>query len=198
VKGLHLVLILAAAVSMTALPLSAQQTGEKKAPEKVEKASETGEITLIEAEPFSYCAVEMTGSYTQHPNAFMALYSGAAQQGLSMEQVPFGVYWNSPEDTPEEDLKWEIGFIVPDGAEIAAPLVKKKWEYTHHVTARFTGVYDSPELQALYGRIMEYAGKNGLEPAGPCMEKFLDSPEPDESGEYSGMVEIYFPVVKKQ
>ena len=189
---------LATVIFMAVLPLSAQETAEKKAPEKAEKVAGAEEIKLIETKPFHYCAVEMTGSYEQHPNAFMALYGGAGQQGLPMDQIPFGVYWNSPEETPEEELKWEIGFAVPDDAEIAAPLVKKQWEYTHHVTARFTGTYDSPELQALYVRIFEWAQKNGYEPAGPCMEKFLDSPVPDESGEFSGTVEVFFPVVKKE
>lgn len=197
-KMFRVFLMIAAASLLVAMPLSAQETPEKKAPAKAEKTAAAEEIKLVETEPFSYCAVEMTGSYEQHPNAFMALYSGAAQQGLPMDQMPFGIYWNSPEETPEEELKWEIGFMVPGDAEIAAPLAKKKWEYTHHVTARFTGVYDSPELQEFYGKIMAYAAKNGFEPAGPMMEKFLDSPEPDESGEFSGTVEIFFPVVKKK
>jgi DNA gyrase inhibitor GyrI len=198
VNKLRVFLILIAAVAVLVMPLFAQETAEKKVPEAAAKAPEEGAFKLIKIEPFDYCAVEMTGTYEQHAGAFMSLYSGAAQQGLPMDQMPFGVYWNSPENTPEEDLKWEIGFAVPEGTEVKAPLVKKRWEHTDLIWTRYEGAYDSPEMNSLYDEIFEWAGKHGYEPAGPFMEKFLDSPEPDESGEYSGTVEIMVPVVKKK
>jgi DNA gyrase inhibitor GyrI len=196
-KALQPLLILAAAASMLVQPLAAQETDGKKMPETVDKALDKGEISIVETKPFFYCALEMKGSYEQHTNGFMTMLKGAAQQGLPMDQTMFGVYWNSPENTPEEELKWEIGFTVPDDAEIKEPLAKKKWGYTHHVIALFEGAYDSPELGALYAAMLEWAGKNGYEPAGPCMERFVSAPAADDTGNFGGKVEVLIPVVKK-
>ena len=182
-----------AGVIILALPLSAQ---EETAGIKAAKAMNM-EIELSEIAPFSYAAVEMTGSYTQHPDAFMKLYSAAAQQGISMTTAPFGIYWNSPNDTAEEELKWEIGVPVPDDKELAAPVVLKKWEHTTVIQRDFEGAIDGEELQAVFFAMHEWIEANGYEMAGPMLERFLNTPSADEKGEWIGKMQIVFPVQKK-
>ena len=182
------------AVMFLVLPLSAQEKATEK---KAEKPMKT-EIELTKIAPFSYAAVEMTGSYTQHPDAFMKLYGAAAQQGIPMTEAPFGIYWNTPDDTAEEDLKWEIGIPVPEGKEVAAPIVLKKWEHTTVVQRDFEGAIDSDELRAVYYAMFEWIGANGYEMAGPMLERFLSTPSPNEKGETIGKVQIVFPVQKKK
>lgn len=199
-RKLSLPVVLFAAVLMLALPLMAQEKSEAKTSEEtmaMEKAEnkESG-IKFVVAEPFYYCAVEMTGSYEQHPTAFMTLYSEAAKQGLAMAEAPFGIYWNSPQDTSEETLKWEIGMPVPEDKEILEPLKKIKWEYTSLVTKGFEGAFESEEMYAAYAEIFEWIEENGFEPAGPMLEKFLDTPSSNEAGETIGKVEIIIPVQK--
>ena len=193
-RRLSLPVAIFAAVMILTLPLSAQEGNDKKATEEAGKT----DIELVEIEPFFYCAVEMTGSYTQHPQAFMKLYTKARKQGLSMAGMPFGIYWNSPDDTTEEDLKWEIGMPVPGNKEIAAPIVKKKWEHTTVLQRDFEGAIDSDEMRAVYYSMFEWIEKNGYELAGPMMEKFLNTPSPSEKGEMIGKVQIVFPVQKKK
>ena len=106
----------------------AQDTLKTETKKECEKKKES--ICVIEIEPFSYCAVEMTGSYDQHGAAFGTLYQAAGTQSLDMTQIPFGVYYNNPNDTPEEELKWDIGFQVAEDTQLKEPLVLKKWEYT--------------------------------------------------------------------
>jgi effector-binding domain-containing protein len=156
------------------------------------------ELAVIEIEPFHYVAVEMTGSYTQHPDAFMKLYSAAGQQGLPMSGAPFGIYWNSPNDTAEEDLKWEIGMPVSGDKEIAAPIVLKKWEFTTVIQRDFEGTIDSDEIKAVYFSMYGWIEANGYELAGPMLERFLNTPSPNEKGEMIGKVQIVFPVQKKK
>ena len=115
-----------------------------------------------------------------------------------MTGTPFGIYWNSPNDTAEEDLKWEIGMVVPEDKEIAAPIVKKKWEHTTVVQRDFEGAIDSDELHAVYYAMYEWIGSNGYEMAGPMLERFLSTPSPNEKGEMIGKVQIVFPVQKKK
>jgi DNA gyrase inhibitor GyrI len=193
-RRLSLLVVLFVTVMILALPLSAQ---EEAAGKKAEKELKT-EIELVEIAPFSYCAVEMTGSYTQHQEAFMKLYSEAAKQGLPITEAPFGIYWNSPEDTAEEDLKWEICIVVPEDREIAAPIVLKKWEHTTVVQRDFEGAIDSDELRGVYYAMYEWIEANGYEMAGPMLERFLNTPSPNEKGEMIGKVQIVFPVQKKQ
>ena len=193
-RRLSLPVAVFAAVMILTLPLSAQEGNDKKATEETGKT----DIELVEIEPFFYCSVEMTGSYEQHAGAFMKLYTEAGKQDLPMTGAPFGIYWNSPNDTAEEDLKWEIGMVVPKDKEIAAPIVKKKWEHTMVIQRDFDGAIDSDELRAVYYAMYEWIGANGYEMAGPMLERFLNTPSPNEEGETIGKVQIVFPVQKKE
>jgi len=191
------------AMLLFALPSAAQEKNAEKplkAPQGVKVAAGEASknvIEVVDIEPFAYAAVEMTGSYEQHAQAFMALYSAAGQQGLAMTEAPFGIYHNSPEDTPEEDLKWEIGMPVPGDKELAAPIVLKKWEFTKVIQRDFEGAIDSDGMKAVYYGMYEWIGANGYELAGPMMERFLSMPSANEKGEMVGKVQIVFPVQKK-
>lgn len=188
-----------AAVMILALPLAAQEgAAARKAVDKKAEEAVKPEIVLVNIEPFSYAAVEMTGSYAQHADAFMKLYSAVGQQGLPMSEAPFGIYWNSPEDTPEEELKWEIGMPLPAGKEVPAPIVMKKWEYTTVVQKDFEGAIDSEDMRGVYYAMFEWMEKNGYELAGPMLERFVNTPYPNEKGEMIGKVQIILPVQKKQ
>ena len=191
-RKVSLIVAVLAAAMILALPLSAQD----KSVEEAKEAFKTDvEITKIQA--FSYCTVEMTGSYEQHPDAFMKLYTAAGQQGLPMNEVPFGIYYNSPDDADEKDLKWEIGFPIPKDKDVQAPLVKKEWKYTMVAQQEFTGAIDSDEMRAVYITMFEWIGMNGYELDGPMMERFLNTPMPNEKGEYIGKIQIVYPVKKK-
>jgi effector-binding domain-containing protein len=192
------ILIVTAALVMIALSLPAQETLEKKAPEKIAEKHEEGEIKLHEIKPYSYCAIEMTGSYEQHATAFMTLYSAAGQQGLPMNETPFGIYWNSPNDTTAEELQWEIGFAVPADKEIKEPLKKKQWDYTLLVTTAFEGAFESSEMTDVYTKLYAWIDEHGYQQAGPLMEKFISNPMPNEKGDIVGKVEIVVPVEKKK
>ncbi|MDD4856874.1 MAG: GyrI-like domain-containing protein [Candidatus Krumholzibacteria bacterium] len=144
---------------------------------------------------FAYCALEMTGSYDQHGAAFQQLYGEAAKQGI-IGAMPFGIYWNSPSDTPAENLKWEIGFAVPAGKTPQAPLVLKKWEYTTMASLRYTGELGGEGMGKAMGAMYKWIGENGYRPAGPMMETYLSMPSPNEKGVFVGSMEIIVPVQK--
>lgn len=144
---------------------------------------------------FSYCAVEMTGSYDQHEAAFTKLFEEAMNQGI-FGGMPFGVYWNSPASTPVEQLKWDVGFALPAGAAPKAPLAVKKWEFTTMASLKYRGVFGGVEMDKEYGRLFQWIVDNGYVAAGPMMEVFLNAPSPDETGQLYGAVEIVVPVQK--
>jgi DNA gyrase inhibitor GyrI len=151
-------------------------------------------VVLSKVAPYSYCALEMRGSFDQHGAAFQNLYQQAGMQGLPGTAVPFGIYWNSPQDTPVDSLKWELGFALPEARTLAAPLVLKKWEFPLVATLTFEGVYGSEAQAAATGKLFEWIGKNGYRPAGPMMERFVTMPAQTADGGFSGRVEMVIPV----
>lgn len=197
-RSLSFITAVFAVLAILAMPLSAQDgASARKAADPEAKKGAKMEFEVIEIEAFSYAAVEMAGSYEQHGDAFMKLYTAAGAQGLPMTASPFGIYWNSPDDTAEEDLKWEIGFPVPGDKKLEAPIVLKKWEWTTVIQKDFEGVIDGEEITAVYYGMYEWIEGNGYEMAGPMLERFLGMPSPNEKGETVGNVQIVFPVQKK-
>jgi effector-binding domain-containing protein len=173
--------------------IAASQEKKEAEPVKIEQAA-SDTVRLTPVKPYSYCALEMKGSFDQHGAAFQNLYQQAGTQGLPMTAVPFGIYWNDPRNVPVDSLKWELGFALPETRTLAAPLVLKKWEFPMTASTSFEGVYGSETQTAAYGRLFAWIGKNGYQPAGPLMEKFITMPVQDAEGRYSGKVEIAVPV----
>lgn len=180
--------------------ISSQEKGMEEEPEKGESIEknkkEEPAIHVREIEPFTYCALEMTGSYDQHAAAFQTLYGEAGKQGLEMSAVVFGIYRNDPEEVPPEKLLWEVGFPVPAGQKVEEPLKIKEWEHKLAVSKRYEGSFAEENMKALYAEMGEWIEKNGYVSAGPCMEKYLSMPVPDESGELTGSMKILMPVEK--
>ena len=177
--------------------VSAQESVKPDAEKKpdIRKPAETVELKTIK--PFFYCAVEMTGHYDQHGTAFENLYSSASAQNVNSGDVPFGIYWNGPDNTPVEKLKWEIGFSVPDSTAVKEPLKLKKWGFTTLARTEFNGPFQSPEMNKVYEAIFQWIGQNQYQLCGPVLEKFLDTPEQNAQGGWSGHVEIWLPVQKQ-
>jgi len=159
------------------------------------KAEETPQVQLKVDTAFAYCALEMTGSYDQHSAAFEKLYAESMKQGI-FGGMPFGIYWNSPADTPAEKLKWELGFALPAGKTPVAPLVPKKWEYTTMASLKYTGEYGGQPMVDAYARLYKWIGENGYQPIGPMMETYLNAPSQDEKGMWFGTMEIAVPIQK--
>jgi len=208
--------VMAALVVLYAVIASAQSDVEQKK-EDVEKAvevkaeskaeavnteaeaeTEEGKIEVKEVEPFSYCAVEMTGSFKQHGDAFGKLYSSAEKQGLPTNEPLFGVYYDNPEETAEEELKWEVGFAVSDDTEVEEPLVLKKWEFKLVVSLDYEGPFSGEEMDGAFAEIMQWIEENGYTIVGPCMERYLGMPSQNEDGAMSGKIEIWMPVEKAE
>ena len=174
----------------------AQETIKSETMEQSQQITEevVEAIRVIEIEPFTYCAVEMTGSYDQHGAGFNKLYEQAGIQNLPTDVPPFGIYLNNPNQTPVEELKWELGLIIPDTIEVKEPLKQKKWEFKQVATRMYEGAFGAEEMGQVYGEIYAWITKNAYTPAGPLMEKYLTEPEQNEDGEWVGQIEIWVPV----
>jgi effector-binding domain-containing protein len=161
-------------------------------------AEKAQEIKVIEVEAFDYAAIDVTGSYDQHAVVFGQLYQAAGEQQLSMDKPPFGIYLNSPMDTPEDSLKWEVGLVVSADTDVKSPLIKKLWSLTPVATLHYEGVFSEESMGAAYGQLYGWVAQNGYTVTGPMLEKYLGPPTTNEDGEMSGKVDIWVPVKKSE
>ena len=196
-KKLNCVLVVLAIAALAAAASWAQN--ECEVPVAQADTTGMGEVTpqveLKTDTAYAYCALEMTGSYDQHEAAFGKLYQEAMNQGI-YGGMPFGIYWNSPANTPVEQLKWDVGFVLPAGTAPKPPLAIKKWDFTTMASLKYRGVFGGAEMDNAYGRLFKWIGENGYQPSGPMMEVFLNAPSPDEKGVLYGSVEIIVPIQK--
>ena len=146
---------------------------------------------------FHYVAVEMTGSYELHGEAFGTLYNQAGMQGLDMSAKPMGIYFNDPSNTPVEDLKWDIGFKVPDGTEVKEPLKLK----TMPAQKVAVDIYEGPmneQMNDKFEQIYSDIAKQGYQVQGAMMIWYVSMPVPGEDGSASGKIKIFVPVTKAE
>ncbi|HEX9935255.1 MAG TPA: GyrI-like domain-containing protein [bacterium] len=166
-------------------------------PDTAAQAKPKNVVQLVTVEPFDYCAVEMTGDFQQHGFAFETLYSEVQAQGVMIQDAPFGVYYNSPDQVPVDSLKWEIGQVMSEKKDLTAPLKLKRWGYTTLAAIEYDGAFNSPEMANVYGSLFAWIGQNGYVPAGPFMEAFLNMPGQTADGGWGGHVRISIPVQKQ-
>jgi AraC family transcriptional regulator len=131
-------------------------------------------IAVKEVQPFPYCAIAHQGPYTDMPAVVGRLVGAMQTQGLfpQVRGPIIGVYFNSPADTPPQDLSWEAGFVITAQATPQTPLLKKAWEFRTVAVAMHVGPY--AEAGATIVKIMDWLEANGYEPVGPVLERYLD------------------------
>jgi len=170
-KLIQIVLI----IVILSLAFGCQKKQEAEQEVDIAATEESGAATISDVAAFSYVCLPYIGSYDSHEVVIGSLMETASAQGFELVGIMLGVYYNSPMDTPEDSLVWEIGFEVPDSMEVAEPLVVKKWLFTKVAKAMHTGSYET--VAETYPKVFEFIGKKNLMPAGPTMERFLSDPK---------------------
>jgi effector-binding domain-containing protein len=91
---------------------------------------------------------------------------------------PLGVYFNSPEEVPEDELLWEIqwplgGDVAPGEPDDRGFGVKHVEQYDAASTI-YKGPYEN--MSGVYGALVPWIMENGYEIAGPAEEVYLNDP----------------------
>ena len=125
-------------------------------------------------ENFTYAALECLGPYTQIPQKMGELMAEVQKQNLEMLGGPSLIYYNSPAQVRDEELKWELCIPLHPLEKVAAPL--KKGEYNHATVAEviYKGAYAA--VSAAYPPLMQFIAANGYTVCGPVCETYLDDP----------------------
>ena len=137
--------------------------------------------------------VTYKGSYEEVPVLMGEIVGFIMAKGLSIMGPPFGVYFNSPQEVPVEELMYEVGMpFAGEAAEEGRVKIKTMQEQLVLSTI-YKGPYS--ECGMAFGALAEYAYKNGYEIIGPPMETYIS--DPNETPESELLTEMCFPVVKK-
>ena len=133
------------------------------------------------------------GSYSKIPDNIMEVGKLVADDGLEMTGMVYGSYFNSPEEVPEDELEYEIGFSFEGDLKLQEGKLGFK-EITEHsvLSAIHKGPYTNvgPVIHA----IAEYASKNGYDIVGPVTEVYLNNPNDVKQEDL--LTEVRFPVIK--
>lgn len=151
-------------------------------------------ISVKKVSSFTYCFIKHTGPFTEIETVIKKLMFSIQSQNVGPTGPMIGVYYNSPQEVPSEELEWEIGFPVTPQVPVQQPLEKKQWEYTQVASSIHVGPYEDAGNTIV--KIIEWMAANGYTQTGPVMERYLTMPTPDTQPE-DLRAEIWVPVQKK-
>ena len=150
------------------------------------------EVKEKRIEEMKVAYVPYTGSYDRIPEHMQEVGQLVMEKGLEMTGIVYGTYFNSPEDVPEEQLQYEIGFSFSGDAQQEGKLgVKEIPEHTV-LAAMHKGLYN--QVGPVIHGIVEYAVKNCYDIVGPVTEVYINDPSTVSESEL--LTEVRLPVIK--
>jgi AraC family transcriptional regulator len=155
---------------------------------------QSGSVTIQTSEAFAFVGLEEKGSFDGIHEAIGRLVQEMQAQNIVPAGPLLGVYYNSPDQVSEKDLRWEVGFPVTAQALIQPPLMKKEWNYTQSAVCLHQGAYE--ETGETIRKMLDWMEDNGYAPAGPIMERYLDM-NPEELRPEQRKTEVWIPCQKK-
>jgi CubicO group peptidase (beta-lactamase class C family) len=126
-----------------------------------------------QAAPIYAIVIPMTGSYALHGEAIDLITAYLTSMRVKPTGQLFGRYLNSPAAIPENELRWEVGYPVPEGTTAAAPFEVRRIDEPLVVTAIVAGPHSQPKP---WPDLFQWIGKNGYIPVGPTMTVWLEGP----------------------
>ncbi len=150
-------------------------------------------VHMKTVQPFYYVALQHVGSYDEYEAVINDFLSRFAQADITPAGPMMGLYFNSPNQVPENELSWAIGFPLTDSVRVEEPLETAKWDKTQVISYSYTG---SPEnTKPAYDVLDQYMARQNLVLDGPVVERYLD-PDLTIVPQDSFHIEIWFPVTK--
>jgi AraC family transcriptional regulator len=155
------------------------------------KTEQTPELKDVDG--FHLATMPFTGSFTQMEKNIAVFMGEFFKQGLQPAGPFMGVYFNSPQEVKEEELKWELAFPVAKDAVVKESLMVRDLPKTKAVVYLYIGPYEN--MDKAYDKVFKFAEKNGCEIVWPCYDKYLNNPMEVKPEDLK--TEIIVPVKKK-
>jgi AraC family transcriptional regulator len=155
------------------------------------------EVTVKKTEPRKVAFISIKGPYDQIEETFGRLFNWVGQKGYAPVGPPSGIYFNSPEQVPPDELMWELqcplGSAIPPVEPDSSGVGVKQVEEAEVASTVHKGPFD--EVGKTYGMLWEWMNANGYEIVGPSEEVYFSDPCTTPPHELT--TEIRFPVRKK-
>ena len=132
------------------------------------------DVQIKDQTPFTYAYLECSGSFSQISGKIGEFMTAYFSQGLNPSGALLAIYFNTPDQVPEAELKWLIGMPVSTDVTPAAPLQKGEFKHPKVASCIHVGPYD--KAAETYVKMTAYLELNGWKIAGPAMEWYLDNP----------------------
>lgn len=133
------------------------------------------------------------GSYDKIPDYIQDVGRWLMENNLTMTGMVYGTYYNSPEEVPEEELEYEIGFSFKGKAPHDDKFKTKEIQPQNVLSAIHKGPYT--DVGPVIHGLADYAVKNSYEIVGPVTEIYLNDPSMEKPEDL--LTEVQFPVNKK-
>ena len=136
------------------------------------------EVTVKRIEPRTVAYIGVKGPFSKVGETIGGLYGWIMEKGYTVAAGPLGVYFNSPEEVPADELIWEIQW--PLGGEVAPGEPDDRGFGVKHVeqydvaSTIYKGPYEN--MSGVYGALVPWIMENGYEIAGPAEEVYLNDP----------------------
>lgn len=132
------------------------------------------DVVIKDAQTFCYVSMDFQGSFklfSQKTSIFMKEFF---KQDLTPSGPLLGVYYNSPKEVKEEELKWGIGLPVLNDLKVQEPLKIGDFKYKKIAEYLYIGPYEKSE--GAYNKIFKYIKDKGYKIVGPFFESYLNNP----------------------
>lgn len=146
-------------------------------------------------EPMTAAVIQMSGEYSQMPEAMGALYGWVSQHGYTPVGMPMAVYLTMPDQVPEGEALWQVFAPIAEDAE-ETPAADTgdvgitKLEPMTVASAMHKGPYES--VSTTYHALLAWLAGQGYEVCGPPAEIYYSDPAEVPPSDY--LTEVQWPV----
>jgi effector-binding domain-containing protein len=146
----------------------------------------TPELALGERGPYNYVYVDRTGPFTEIPMGYQLVDSLVHQQNIEVG-IACGAYLEDPSKVAQENLRWQVGYLVNDSVETKQPLNFKTIANREYLIASIKAIPMIAPFKT-YPAMNEWLTSNPYDVIGEAYELYHEN----------GVVEVLFPVNKRE
>ena len=152
-----------------------------------------GSVEFVVSKARRYALVDVKGEPGKLFGPSLGRVMGwAMQKGYAEQGPPIGIYHDSPEDVPMDQMRMTIGVVVNDRARGEGDVRVETFPPREEAVLVHKGPYVS--IGEAYGALMGAVFSSGRSPTGPPMEVYVSDPNRVAPAEL--LTEIRIPVRK--
>jgi AraC family transcriptional regulator len=140
--------------------------GEKKA-EQVPVVKDVGGFFLA--------FQDFNGPYDTMQKKIIEFVNEFMKQGMIPMGNAISLYYNSPQEVKEEELKWAFGFVVPKETQVKKPIKLKEFKTHKVVLYLHKGSYE--KLHESHQRVGKFIKEKGFKVKWPMYDRYLNNPQ---------------------